>query len=82
MSEAGKEVKAELEKSLAQLATLRDEVRVRLHLASMDVKKQWNELEPRIHAAPERAARDVSNGSHAVVREVTEAVKKIRASLS
>jgi hypothetical protein len=82
MGEATKELKAELERSLALLATLRDEVRVRIHLGSMDAKKQWNELEPRVQSAIDQAAKDVSNASHAVVREVTEALKKIKASLS
>jgi vacuolar-type H+-ATPase subunit H len=81
MTEAGKELKAELEKSLAHLATLRDEVKVRMHLASMDLKKQWDELEPRIRAATEQARRDVSSASQALVTEVTEALKKLRGRL-
>lgn len=82
MTETTKELKAELEKSLALLARLRDEVRVQVHLASMDAKKEWNELEPRIHGAIEQAAKDVSNASQAVVGELTERLKKLKATLS
>jgi hypothetical protein len=42
-------VKGDLERALARVATLRDEVRLHLHLASMDLKKEWDEkLSPRI----------------------------------
>jgi hypothetical protein len=57
-------------------------VRVHVHLDSMDVKKQWNELEPRVQSAIERAAKDVSAASDTVVRDVTEALRKLGASLS
>ena len=82
MSETSKDLKAELEKSIARLATLRDEVRVRAHLGSLDLKKQWDELEPRIESAIDRATQDVSSASHAVLREVTEALDKLKARLS
>ncbi len=82
MTETTKELKVELEKSLALLARLRDEVRVQVHLASMDAKKEWNELEPRIHSAVEQAAKDVSNASHAAIQEMTDRLKKLKASLS
>jgi hypothetical protein len=35
----------------AQLRTLRDEVRVKLHLAGMDARDRWRELEPEVDAA-------------------------------
>ena len=38
MEETTKKVSGELEKNLEQLRALRDEVRVRAHLAKMDVK--------------------------------------------
>jgi TRAP-type C4-dicarboxylate transport system substrate-binding protein len=48
----------------------------------MEAKKQWNELEPRVQAAVERAAKDVSNASNSLVRDLTDALKKLRNSLS
>ena len=38
MNDAKAELKKELEKGVTRLQTLRDEVRVRLHLAGMDLK--------------------------------------------
>jgi TRAP-type C4-dicarboxylate transport system substrate-binding protein len=81
MTETTKELKAELEKSLAMLRTLRDEIRVRAHLATMEVKQRWNDLEPRVQDAVEQAAKDVSETSHTAVKDLTEALKKLRASL-
>jgi hypothetical protein len=81
MSETTKELKAELEKSVGLLRTLRDEVKVKVHLAGMNAKQQWRELEPRLQSVVERAASDVSEASKQAVAEATEALKKLRSSL-
>jgi hypothetical protein len=77
-----KELKAELEKSVSLLRTLRDEIRVKAHLAGMSAKDQWRDLEPRLEAAVERAAKDVSEASRQAVVDATEALKKFRSSIS
>ena len=38
-----------IETELAQLRALRDEVRIRAHLAKMDAKDKWHELEPKVN---------------------------------
>jgi len=80
MKETAKELKAELDKSVALLRTLRDEVKVKLHLAGMDAKARWRELEPRLQTAVE-AAKDASDASRKAVGEAVDALKKFRASL-
>jgi hypothetical protein len=43
------QIKAEVDKNLQKLQTLRDEVKVRLHLASLEAKTEWDEkLEPKV----------------------------------
>ncbi len=43
------DVKEDVTQALSKIATLRDEVRLHLHLASLDAKKEWDEvLEPRV----------------------------------
>jgi hypothetical protein len=42
------EVRRQLEGILAELTTVRDEIRVRIHLAGMELKDRWSELETRI----------------------------------
>ena len=53
------ELKKEIQKSLELMRTLRDEVRVNLHLAGMAAKDEWREIEPEL-AEIERAASDFS----------------------
>lgn len=71
--ETTKELKTEIEKSLGLLQTLRDELRVKLHLAGMDVKDEWNKLEPKL----EEIEKSAENASEASLRSVTEAIKKL-----
>ena len=78
------DVKAEVTKQLERLGTLRDEVKLHLHLASLDVKQEWNDkLEPRIHQVQETAmdASDASkNAVHDLVAHVEGFVSKLRPS--
>src|SRR6185436_13789608 len=53
--QTGKELKSELRKSLERLQTLRDEVRVRLHLGSLELKDQWRKLEPHLGDVEKKA---------------------------
>ncbi|WP_437276205.1 hypothetical protein WME90_33845 [Sorangium sp. So ce375] len=80
MSHITSELKSDLNKSLESLQTLRDEIRVRLHLAGMDAKDAWDKLEPRLLDA-EKLAEDVSEASRNALREIVEKVKEFRSSL-
>ena len=60
-----------------KLGTLRDEVKLHLHLASLDAKKEWSEkLEPRIN--------EIQSGAQQLSQDVLERVEafvaKLRAS--
>lgn len=49
-------MKDEFDKTLADLRSLRDEIKVKVHLASMDVKDTWSKkLEPRMRELEQRA---------------------------
>ena len=80
MSDARSEFKAELEKSTATLRTLRDELRVQIHLGKLEAKDEWRKLEPRLESALERAEKDVSEASRVAVKELTDAARKLRES--
>jgi hypothetical protein len=75
-----KDLKAELEKSVTLLKTLRDEARVRLHLAGMDAKKKWSELETHLDAV-EDAAKQTTEASRTAVVKGLESLKAFLASL-
>jgi hypothetical protein len=74
------DLKSELKKSLELLQTLRDEVRLQLHLGGMEAQRRWDELEPRI-ASVEQAAKEATESSRAAVGDVIAALKELSASL-
>ena len=55
MTKTTEDVKKQLERTADMLETLRDEIRLKLHLAGMDAKKQWSDLEPHLLDAQNRA---------------------------
>jgi hypothetical protein len=75
------ELKKELKKSIAHLQTLRDEVRIRLHLGSLDLKDQWKKLEPHLGEV-EKRAEELTEASRAAVVDAVRKVEAIRSSLS
>jgi hypothetical protein len=66
-------IQAQLRDTLSQLARLRDEVRVQAHLAGMDAKKAWDELEPKL-AEADRLAEKASEES---LRAAKDALRKV-----
>lgn len=77
-------LKASLDKDLADLARMRDEIRVKLHLAGMDAKSAWKSLEPRLDDL-EREAREegeaVKSASVALAHDLKKAFEQFRARL-
>lgn len=69
MTESGNDFRRELERIRDDLTTLKDEVRLKLHLASMDAKDAYERLEPRI--------RDFSRHVDAVGDAVEREAEKI-----
>jgi predicted nucleic acid-binding Zn-ribbon protein len=80
MSDTANDLKTELKKGLSQLQTLRDQVRMRLHLANMDLKDQWNKLEPHL-ADVEKKAADASEASRNLLNEAVKKLEKFHSSL-
>lgn len=74
------EMKQQMQKNLERLKTLRDEIRVDIHLAGMDAKDAWRELEPRFGDV-QRFADDVSEVSRKAIAELAEKFESFRKSL-
>lgn len=70
-------IKAEVEKSIEKLVGMRDEVRVRLHLASLDARQEWTTVAPHVLEA-ESAAKSLTEASRA---KVQDAIAKVEAFL-
>jgi hypothetical protein len=70
-----------VDKALVELEAVTDEIRVRLHLASMDANAAWNEkLEPRLYQAREHA-KEAKTASKAVIDDAVKAFREFKASL-
>ena len=69
------DVKTEVSKGVARLGTLRDEVKLHLHLASLDAKQEWDDkLEPRINEM-QSTAHQMSDASRAAVGDLIKRVE-------
>ena len=72
------ELKAEMKKTLGLLQTLRDETKVKVHLAGMDIKTSWDELQPKIVEAEQAAQRAAESLSEATVETIKTTLKKLQ----
>lgn len=68
----------------ADLLRTRDELRVQMHLASMDAKDAWKKLEPQVRAFEDKAA-DIANETaeelEKVAGELAEELEKLQAKI-
>lgn len=80
MSDLTKDLKSDIQTGLDRITTLRDEIKLKLHLASMEVKAEWNELEPKLGGV-EKAASELSDTAHAAVTDAVSRLSKLRDSL-
>ena len=57
MNASHDKVRREMKEAMAQLRALRDEAALKIHLAGMDAKKTWDQLQPKL-AEAEKGARE------------------------
>ena len=81
MSHTTEELKSEIQKSLGLMRTLRDEVRVKLHLAGLDAKDEWKKLEPQLEHI-EHVAVELTEATRAAAADAGKKLNAIRAKLS
>jgi hypothetical protein len=62
----------------AQLQTLRDEIRVKVHLAEMEAKDRWKRLEPEV----ERLLGKLETATERTVDRMMDKLRKLNDSLS
>jgi hypothetical protein len=67
------ELRADIEKAVDRMRTLRDEARLKIHLGSMDARDAWQQLQPTLLEA-ERVA---GSASRAALDTVERAVKAL-----
>ena len=77
MSDVSDELKKELRKTVDVLKTMRDEIKVKLHLAGQEAKDRWQKIEPEI----EKAGDQVAKTSKAALDELVTRVKEFKKDL-
>ena len=48
MTDSSDSIRDLLHKGLGDLRTMRDEIKLKIHLGSMDAKKRWEQVEPQL----------------------------------
>ncbi|MCC6215177.1 MAG: hypothetical protein IT376_09930 [Polyangiaceae bacterium] len=74
-------LREELTPVIDEMAQLRDEIRVRLHLGGMDARDEWYRLEERVDAVEltvERAADDAAEATRGLVHELRRSLRSFR----
>ena len=85
------EWKLKIEREIDELRRVRDELKVRIHLAKADAKDRWDEVEHQfrrleskghqIAQASEEPLRDVREAARLLVDEIREGYRRIREAL-
>lgn len=79
--DSNRTLKDDLEETKADLQRMADEIRVKLHLASMDAKDAWDEIQPRITDFEQRfdaTADEVSDELKALGGEIKKRLLNIK----
>jgi hypothetical protein len=69
------ELMTEIKKTFALLQTVRDETKVKVHLAKMDVKEAWDALQPKL-AEAERVGQSAAESATEAALEALKATAK------
>lgn len=75
----------EFRASLDEIRTIADEVRVKLHLATLEARSTWERLEPqlaRLERAAEDTGRDAVGAVSRLIDDVGQALRKLRDDLT
>lgn len=77
MATMKEKTKAEIERLVGELSTLRDRLRVQLHLASMEVKERYSKIDEEIFEAEQRAKQATEETAHEVKEKLRDLRKRL-----
>jgi hypothetical protein len=80
MSSTSEALQTQIHHRLAKLQTLRDEIRVRIHSAGLDVKDAWDRIEPQV-ASAELMATEASPAARSMLDRVLQKIARVHESL-
>lgn len=81
MSATSEALQVQIHQRLARLQTLRDEIRVRIHLAGGELKDAWDRLEPQIAGAEMMASFEASPAARVLIERVLQKTKRVHETL-
>jgi predicted nucleic acid-binding Zn-ribbon protein len=74
------ELKQQIQKALQSARTAHDQIRVDLHLASMEARDRWARLQPKL-ADAERLAHELTDTSRRAIEEISRSFSEFAASV-
>jgi hypothetical protein len=78
--EVQEQLKKQIDETVQAARTLRDQIRVDLHLASLDAKQEWKRLEVQF-ADAERFGQDVSEAAKTAANSVLASLREFQGAL-
>jgi len=75
------EIRLDIQKNVERMRALRDEIRLKIHLAGMDARDEWRKLEPKIEEV-ERAAHHLTEATRAAASDAVKRLSNLRSRLS
>lgn len=72
MTDSSDSLRDRLAKGLTDLQTARDEIKLKLHLAGMDAKQAWHDLEPRLGQLEKQVSDTTAETAEAAQRVIDE----------
>lgn len=70
------DIEEQVRELAAEVRRLRDELRVKLHLAGLDARKKWNELQPSRSLA-QQLAEGAGDGSRRKLSELRDGLREL-----
>ncbi len=77
MATMKEKTKAEVEHLVGELTRMRDQLRVRIHLASMEIKERYSKIDEEIFEAEQKAKR----ATEETAKELKERLRELRTRL-
>jgi septation ring formation regulator EzrA len=71
------QLKQDVDKAMEQLRSMRDEIRVHLHLANMEAKEAWKKLEPRLGDIEQKMG-EVTEATRTKAQELLKRFSELR----
>jgi hypothetical protein len=71
------QLKQEVDKAVSQLRSMRDEIRLQLHLAGMDAQEAWKKLEPSLGELEQKMGQ-VTEATKSKAQELLKRVSELR----